>query len=452
MPNVVLWNLCLDVNLGSMKEPVADDAHPMQEKKSINAEIEGDISAEIDTFGVGIFHTLIAKENLKSICQAEEWDIIHKCYETGGLKKVEFKSPNTKVFWSAYLYRRIILCDEWFNTVDPSRFWPEGTDSIFLLHLVPAAGWPAEVSETVIGGPSVEYKYAGNMAGINFIIIDKYDFTKEVQTGTVDLSKFVYLMKKAYNNDCGYDTLTGQASYSLTRKKLELQYIPLVEDVLQLLSMPLDPDIPEERNDFIKYIKDKVSKGSNFKIIDDYYALDESEITIEGNVIRASSYFIHGNNRIKVMVDGQDVSILFPTLRYLREWNVPINNLGKPKGEYLKVEPAWGDDCLAGGPDGDVVRSSWVDVPGTILIRPPSKWAKERFFMEFVVGVRGFPEFGFLYYTVIIDTWPNAFRIRMYNAEKISVDQWCNTIKKSSQPYRGEAWQVPVQDHYWKPT
>lgn len=72
------------------------------------------------------------------------------------------------------------------------------------------------------------------------------------------------------------------------------------------------------------------------------------------------------------------------------------------------------------------------------MVSPPDSWPQERFIQEFLVTVHLLPEFGFLYFIVVIDTKPNYYRVRMYPAKKITIDEWCK-IKQMSMPYQSEA-------------
>jgi hypothetical protein len=56
---------------------------------------------------------------------------------------------------------------------------------------------------------------------------------------------------------------------------------------------------------------------------------------------------------------------------------------------------------------------------------------------EYLVGVKGFPEFGGLYFIVVVDTKPNEYRVRMYPAKKITINEWC-AIKTRNRPYQDE--------------
>jgi hypothetical protein len=73
-----------------------------------------------------------------------------------------------------------------------------------------------------------------------------------------------------------------------------------------------------------------------------------------------------------------------------------------------------------------VTEPGWVDVPSApVLFADPSRWPSVRQIDEFVVSVDRFPEFGFLYYIVVWDVAPNAYRVRAYPARKITIEDWC---------------------------
>jgi hypothetical protein len=74
---------------------------------------------------------------------------------------------------------------------------------------------------------------------------------------------------------------------------------------------------------------------------------------------------------------------------------------------------------------------------------------KGSFIHEYLTTVERFPEFGFLYYIVIIDTKPNQYRVRMYKAKHITAEEWAQ-IKKSTQPYMTEDSDEPEVDSGWR--
>ncbi|HEY3249016.1 MAG TPA: hypothetical protein VGK88_12095 [bacterium] len=142
----------------------------------------------------------------------------------------------------------------------------------------------------------------------------------------------------------------------------------------------------------------------------------------------AGQWFVHGNSRIQVIVDGDDASTSFAVSRFLTDWIQPIDPSGRRVGT-LK----------GGGWKLDTERTSggWIDVPGEKLTLSSNKWPQERYMQEYLVGVKGFPEFGGLYFIVVVDTKPNTYRVRMYPAKKITIDEWC-AIKTRKTPYQTE--------------
>ena len=140
------------------------------------------------------------------------------------------------------------------------------------------------------------------------------------------------------------------------------------------------------------------------------------------------SWLIHGNIKIIPKVGGIDKSNAFNSIRFMREWLTPIDENDRIIGEY-KMGKKWHNDNLSRKP-------SWVDVPGCIVTES-NQWSASRYLQEYLVAVERFPEFGFIYYIVVVDTRPNKYRVRMYQAKKIKAEKWAE-IKKSPQPYLNE--------------
>jgi hypothetical protein len=182
---------------------------------------------------------------------------------------------------------------------------------------------------------------------------------------------------------------------TLKRKPLELKYEPLSSDMLG------ETAFKEGRTH-----------------VTDYYA----------TVRPGGGSLLHGNNRTRVMVDGNDASTSFAVSRFLTDWVQPINQTGQRVGNIRGG--GWRlDTSLASG--------GWVDIPGQTLPGSPNTWPQQRYMQEYLVGVNGFPEFGGLYFIVIVDTKPNEYRVRMYPAKKITINEWC-AIKTRNRPYQDE--------------
>jgi len=66
-----------------------------------------------------------------------------------------------------------------------------------------------------------------------------------------------------------------------------------------------------------------------------------------------------------------------------------------------------------------------------------------------VSSVEKFPEFGFLYYIVVFDKAPSSWRVRMYDAKKITISDWC-AYKSSPAPQSTEDSSQPISDTGWR--
>ena len=193
---------------------------------------------------------------------------------------------------------------------------------------------------------------------------------------------------------------------TMKRKPLKLEYQPLKTDLIR-----------------------SVPRGEG-------YSPDASSSYAKGK----GGWFIHGNSRVQVMVDGKDATTSFSITRFIADSIQSIDRTGRRVGQIRSG--AWHLDTEA-------VGGLWVDVPGQHLVDPPHKWPQQRYMQEYLVGARGFPEFGGLYFIVVIDTKPKAYRVRMYPAQTVSIAQWC-AIKARTNPYRNEDSSGSTVDTDWQ--
>lgn len=182
---------------------------------------------------------------------------------------------------------------------------------------------------------------------------------------------------------------------TLKRKPLDLKYEPLKSDVLG----------------------ETAYRQGRTHVTDNY-----------ATVTPGGGSLVHGNSRIQVLVDGNDAGASFAVSRFWNNWIQPIDGSGRrtgsPSGTGWKL-------------DTSTNSSYWVDIPGATLAGGPRRWPQERHMQEYLVGVKGVPEFGALYFIVVVDTKPNWYRVRMYPAKKITIDEWC-AIKTRKTPYQTE--------------
>lgn len=95
--------------------------------------------------------------------------------------------------------------------------------------------------------------------------------------------------------------------YIFSRKPLGLDYTPVKSDMLG------DPSVTADKD---------------YKSVTPNYATFHG--TIGGRL--ADGWMLHGNNRIRVNVDGKDVTRSFDTVRYMRGWTAPIDGNGSRHG------------------------------------------------------------------------------------------------------------------------
>lgn len=219
-----------------------------------------------------------------------------------------------------------------------------------------------------------------------------YDYRLDLNSKT-NLS----LAEDARHTGFGFKMRKRTMTYHIRRKPLELQYRPLTDSIINR------PGIEQ-------------CKGCT--PITPFYALDTRTPT--------PFHYIHANIRFHVLVDGDAVTDRLATIRWWRNWDAPLSSVIQPS-TYKQISP-WRDDNLGGGPN-------WSDAPGTSPVGQPSSWPPLSYLQEFVVGVRDMPEFGFVYYSVVHDTKPGFYRVRMSNGRRITADEWC-AIRRKSTPER----------------
>jgi hypothetical protein len=206
----------------------------------------------------------------------------------------------------------------------------------------------------------------------------------------------------------GWTRVRRNVSYEITRKNASLKYAPVAEDMVD--------------SKFVKRFKDYTRDRRV-----PFYAHDPH------------NGLVHGNSRVTPWLDGMDVTDKFGTHRDYRTFAAPLNTADERPGAYT-AEP-FSADTRSNDP-------VWDDVPGALFTLPAQRWARQRLVEEFLIAVTGFPEFGFLYAHVVIDTAPRQYRVRMYAAERITEQQWCE-IKRLRRPYRDES-AAAVIDSQWQ--
>jgi hypothetical protein len=254
-------------------------------------------------------------------------------------------------------------------------------------------------------------KSLGTGLGVEFYI--PYDFTQTNQSGTVQPPGLPY--GATYTEvllpppgGTGTQVTTYTVDYTLTTKDLELTYTPLNQDI------------------------SSSTEGG-------YQGYQTVTPNLASSV---SGWRLHANNQLQPTVEGADVTSDFIVWRWVRVWVAPVGSDGNRSAPYAgAVAPGspnlpWLDDNL---PDDTGQRQpSWNDVPGgPSLPSDPSAWPTVRQLNEFVASVNNYPEFGFLYYIIVMDVMPNAYRVQMFPAQSITADDWC-TIKSLDVPYMDE--------------
>jgi hypothetical protein len=308
--------------------------------------------------------------------------------------------------------RNIQTCAQELNVQDPGATQNANTFYLFGMADIP-------VIETV--APSYGSPKTNNTdtpIGADFSI--PYDYTQPSQSGTISPTDLPYgVVHSMMNLPAGTgipSASLNQIQYQLTMKSLQLQYAVSPTD-----------------NIF----------SASVTVFDGY-----NEVNNSANLAtNGSQWVVHGNNVVTVLVDGEDVSPSFKTLRFWNVWSAPLasnklvanNANSKPRSGGVG---GWGPDTAAAG-------ASWVDVPGERILSPPSQFPADRQLAEFVTGVANFPEFGFLYFNVTTDTVPGGSRVFMSPATPITAQQYCS-IKSSGTPFQQPNPSAAIFDSGWQ--
>jgi hypothetical protein len=191
--------------------------------------------------------------------------------------------------------------------------------------------------------------------------------------------------------------IVGTAKGTIKRAATELIYTPLATDMIGT---------------------DGVSRGSTYTSRPTHFFASDA----------GGGCMIHGNSSIAVMLDGSDVGSRFSTNRWQREQSWALKPDGS-RGAVLEPSAGFIDDHPDDSP-------SWSDVPGAILPKTKMSTAT-RTLQEYLVSARRYPEFGFLYFIVVVEYRARQYRVRMSNAWSISAQDWIQ-IKSSAGPYKDE--------------
>lgn len=217
--------------------------------------------------------------------------------------------------------------------------------------------------------------------------------------------------------------ISYKISYRLTTKDLTLEYLPVTMDMINHPSVQKFKDSGRRREEpYLASLKTQHPDTGKW-----FYG-----------------WFIHGNSMITPKVEGIDKSNVFKTIRFLRDWEAVTGGNDQITGKYKAPDFNWLSDYDASSP-----KPSWVDIPGYEIPGEADKWSNKRYIHEYLTAVESFPEFGFLYYIIVVDTRPNQYRVRMYKAKHIKAEEW-GKIKKSTQPYLNETSGELEVDSGWR--
>jgi hypothetical protein len=225
----------------------------------------------------------------------------------------------------------------------------------------------------------------------------------------------------------GLRQISRTIDYTITRPPMKLEFLENVGPLIgQIPGFSTCGPRPEAG-----IMKPCESHGAN-------YATQVA--TLRGRRVITARY-LHGNISIRLKLGSAEVTNVvvidengeqhwFKPLRLRRMWFSGLRPDGSGDGNYSGHDVGgelvanqwfWDQTGITHGPN-------WKDMPGPLgEIRPPENWTPERFTQEFLLAVEGFPEFGFLYYVVHIDTKPRGYRVQT-KWEELDADEWCKRL------------------------
>jgi hypothetical protein len=241
----------------------------------------------------------------------------------------------------------------------------------------------------------------------------------------------------------GFRPVKRTVNFTITRKPMSIQYgDPQRSLIGQLANCKVCKD---------QYANPNYATGEESGILE----VDAPPLK-KGDRWTVRHRFIHGNVDLRLMIDGKDVTNFkmieqgktyeFSLVRLRRSWRWPLDENGKlildKNGKVVgglsplsrtdntrRFDNHWFDDKPTLG--------NLKDMPGSFQKKPPAEWASERTTEEFLVAVKDFPEFGFIYYAITFETRPGQLRFgQSQNAKQLHAEEWCERMTKpSSQPF-----------------
>jgi hypothetical protein len=248
----------------------------------------------------------------------------------------------------------------------------------------------------------------------------------------------------------GFRQISRTINYSIVRQEtMTLEFLPQCRpDGARPTKRP--PETPE----CVPNLVGDLSTCRACKVVSDNYAIDNTSSTPS---------FIHPNVEVRLKIGDEDVTHFmmpvpggdpkhFEPVRRHRVWVSGLASNDEPNGRYTVDDTrrsvnSWIEDNTTTFGTGVRDIPNWYDMPAPFDKTPPN-WPRKSTLQEFLLGVKNFPEFGFLYYATMVDTKPGWYRVRKSKAEHITEDDWCS-IKRSP----GARWngQGALDDTKWQP-
>jgi hypothetical protein len=286
-----------------------------------------------------------------------------------------------------------------------------GTPNTFVLSS--RLHWPANWTTTVRTSPPATVTMDMQDVEATMTLLDaevRYKYDSLVNRGTVNLPAYVSMK-----------TVKRTITYEVRRKKMEMELLP------QCRAGMRGPDC-------VKDLTNTLTFCTGCRPVTNNHAVDPA----------SGLHHLHPNIEIRLRIDGEDATHYmtttpsgdaqyFDVARRRRTWLGPPGAV-KPvietePGRMGNLRNGWYDD-YTGLVNG---RPNWADMPSSKLLAPAG-WPTETMIEEFLVGVKRFPEFGFLYFATILDTRPNGYRVRQTEPRRIAENDWCRIEQTSTGP------------------
>jgi hypothetical protein len=227
----------------------------------------------------------------------------------------------------------------------------------------------------------------------------------------------------------------GSVQYTLRQKDLRLEFKPTLTDYTRFATYQDMTPVTTT----LFYNKQLYNKKT-----------PQSGETFEAHANYMVQVYVDNNPQVPEPGSGGKTA-KFHIWRIVRNWQGPLDPETKLCGEYKTPEASTTPDKVADPakinlPGGWILDYSdvkdWVDTPGSGAMLRPGTWGgmsgkpgNRSTILEYLVTVKDYPEFRFVYFYFIFDFLKNQYRVRTYAQHDVSLEE-AKEIFNYRMPYR----------------